>query len=413
MPQRSLRIGFLTPEYPTEEYNGGIGSYVRQMAHSMVGLGQSASVLLCVSSGEGITWDGPVQICRLAVPEIASHLPQPLGKRSGLIFARHLAERARDLNLDLLEAPEFSGLTAFLSLVKPHDLKVAVRLHECSAICRSFDRNHLGSIEGRIRNRLQDWLERRAIETADSVTAISEATTHLTKKMLRLRRDDFRVTPNPVGDLFFSPAEDGPTSGEPLVLFAGRLQWKKGPDLLVRAVPALLKRHPNARFCLAGGDTNTGPAGTSMFAYLLSLVSGHARTRVEFTGFLKPEQLLKKYHEATVCVFPSRWEGFGLAAAEAMACGKPVVVSDAPGFRELICDGVTGIFAKGEDVAALASAIDGLLCDPQLRQSLATAGRDVVFKRSHGSAVGRSTLSVYREAVLGPAFLQMPTKASI
>jgi len=243
-------------------------------------------------------------------------------------------------------------------------------------------------------------LERRAIETADSVTAISQTTVDLTRKLLRVKRDDFQVTPNPVNDLFFSEWEAKPVSDEPQVLFVGRLQWLKGPDLLIQAVPALLKRHPDAHFCFAGGDTNTGPGGTSMLAHLLSMLPEQARARVEFTGFLQPEQVLRKYHEATVCVFPSRWEGFGLVAAEAMACGKAVILSDNPGFRELLSDRGTGLLSKREDPQALASAVDLLLSDSHLRQTLGAAARDDVLARFHGSAVGKSILSTYREAMV-------------
>jgi len=400
--ERPLRIGFLTTEYPTS-YTGGIGSYVRQMAHTMVKLGHSVCVLLCVSSPESFTWDGPVLVHTIGVPEDASRLPLPLGKRSGVIFARRLAELAKKHDLDLLEAPEYLGLTAFLSLVKPAKLRVVVRLHTCASICRSLNGYHPASALSRLRDSAQDWLERRAIETADSVTAISSATVELTTRMLRLRRNDLLVTPNPVTDLFFSPATDSPIAAEPIVLFAGRLEWRKGPDLLIKALPAILERHPRVRFCFVGGDTNSGPGGTSMHAYLSSLVPGQASARVEFTGFVGPEQLLRRYRESTVCVFPSRWEGFGLVAAEAMACGKPVVVSDTSGFREVISDKVTGLFAKSEDPEALAATINELLCDSRFRQVLGATARDLAVTRFHSDAVGTSMLGIYRRTIAAKA----------
>ncbi len=247
-------------------------------------------------------------------------------------------------------------------------------------------------------------MEKRAIETADSVTAISQATVALTRQTLALRRDDFRVTPNPVDDLFFSPAPHGPVPSEPNVLFVGRLQWLKGPDLLAKAVPAVLARHPNARFCFVGGDTNTAPGATSMLAHLLQLLPEGVRDRVEFTGFLRPDQTLKKYWDSTVCVFPSRWEGFGLVAAEAMACGKAVVVTDIGGFSEIISEGVTGLLVPGEDPQLLASAIDILLGNARLRQTIGAAAKAAVFARFQGDAVARSILHTYDEA---PAFVKL------
>jgi glycosyltransferase involved in cell wall biosynthesis len=400
VPERPLRIGFLTPEYPTEAYSGGIGSYVRQMAHSLTELGHSVFVLLAVPSGEGVTWDGPVPIHRVPQSGLTARLPEPLAKCSSPIFARRLARLAGKLGLDVLEAPEFGGLTAFLHAFKPHGLHVVVRLHTCSAICRSLANSKPQSMRIQLAHRGQDWLEKRAIETADSVTAISRATVDLTTTMLGIKRTDFHVTPNPVNELFFSSTDTAPASGEPLVVFAGRLEWRKGPDILMRALPVLFERHPKTRVCLAGGDTNTAPGGVSGLTYLSSLIPESARAQVEFSGFLQPEQLLKKYREAAVCVFPSRWEGFGLVAAEAMACGKAVVVSDTPGFRELISDGETGLFANAEDPQELASAIDVLLSDSRLRNALgAAAGRDV-RARFRGNSVGKSILRVYRDATV-------------
>jgi glycosyltransferase involved in cell wall biosynthesis len=312
-----------------------------------------------------------------------------------------LALLARELSLDLLEAPEFAGLTAFLNLFRPPALRVVVRLHTCSAICRALDSHRPASFKGRFKNGLQDWLERRAIETADRVTAISNATVDLTKRVLGLRRDDFHVTPNPVNDLFFSPTESEQIPGEPLVLFVGRLEWIKGPDLLIRALPTILKRHPNVRFCLAGGDTNTAPGGGSMLAYLSCLTPENARAHVEFTGFLTPEQLSKKYRRATVCVFPSRWEGFGLVAAEAMACGKATVVTDVGGLRDVVADGETGVVVKGEAPESLASALDTLLSDAPLRARLGAAAREAALARFHGTVIAEAMVSAYRAAMVG------------
>ena len=82
-----------------------------------------------------------------------------------------------------------------------------------------------------------------------------------------------------------------------------------------------------------------------------------------------------------------------------MACGKAVVVSDTPGFRELISEGVTGLFAKAEDPLGLASAISVLLSDGHLREKLGVAARQDMRARFRGATVGQSILSVYRKAM--------------
>jgi glycosyltransferase involved in cell wall biosynthesis len=394
-----LRIGFLTPEYPTETYTGGIGSYVRQMAHSLVKLGHSAYVLLYAPSGEGLSWDGPIPIYKIRASGFASRLPEPLGKGASLIFARVLAKLANELSLDVLEAPEFGGLTAFLDLVKPRKLRVVVRLHTCSSIVRHINKSHPTSMREWLAWRLRDWLEKRSILTADAVTAVSNAIGEETRRSLRLTRGDFQVVPNSVSDSAFSFAEETRETGNPMVLFVGRLEWRKGPDLLIRALPTVLERQPGTLFRFAGMDTLTGPGRTSMRSHLDSLLPSDERSRVDFCGHLARPQLEEVLRSATVCVFPSRYEGLPMVCLEAMAYGKAIVATNIPGFCELLSDGETGLIVREEDPKSLASALVKLLSDSQLRARLGNAARETARSQFHGTVVAKSMLRVYRASI--------------
>jgi len=79
-------------------------------------------------------------------------------------------------------------------------------------------------------------------------------------------------------------------------------------------------------------------------------------------------------------VMPSRWEGFGLAAAEAMACSLPVIASDVPGLRDLVTPGRTGVLVERNDAVALAEAIEDLVGDAARRQAMGQAGRARIAK---------------------------------
>lgn len=396
--ERPLRIGFLTTEYPTEAYNGGIGSYVCQMAHSLHQLGHSAFVLLAASSGPTLDWDGPIPIHRVRVPDFASRLPEPLGKGASLAFAMRLRKICTELKLDVLEAPEFIGLTAFLRMLKPSNLRVVVRLHTCSSIVRRINNSEPSSIRERLDWGLRDRLEKQAIVTADAVTAVSSAIVDETKNALAFRRSDFQVVPNSVNESAFSekPSRNG---HRPTLLFVGRLEWRKGPDLLIRALPALLESYPDLQVCFAGGDTKTGPERGSMMAYLKSLLPKQALSKVEFRGHLNAAQLSKAMQDATICVFPSRYEGLPMVCLEAMAGGKPIVTTSIPGFRDLILDGKTGLTAKEEDPESLASALIRMLEDASLRANLGTAAREFAHERFHGKTVAESMVTVYRNAL--------------
>jgi glycosyltransferase involved in cell wall biosynthesis len=316
------------------------------------------------------------------------------------MFGQGLAKLANQLNLDLLEAPEFLGLTAFLSLVKPPRLRVVVRLHTCSSIVRHLNKTKAASLKEHLQWKLRDRLEKRSILTADAVTAVSSAIVEETRRALRLTRSDFQVVPNSVNDSAFSPAEGIKETDSPMVLFIGRLEWRKGPDLLIRALPNVLMRQPRLRLCLVGMDTLTAPARTSMLSYLRSLLPNSALPNVSFRGHLSAPEVAQAMQEATVCVFPSRYEGLPMVCLEAMARGKPIITTDIPGFRELISDGETGLIARGEDPESLTSTLERLLADAPLRAKLGAAAQEFARARFRGAVVANSMVSVYRAALV-------------
>jgi glycogen synthase len=401
MIDRPLRIGFLTTEYPTEGFTGGIGSYVRQMAHSLAGLGHSVFVIFHDPLSEGVSWDGPVPIHRFRVSGSMMGLPWPLGKGPSILYARGLAKLTSELDLDVLEAPEWLGLTALLSLVKPAKLRVIVRLHTCSSIIRRSNRSRPASLRESIDNYRRDWIEKRAIQTADTVTAVSKTIGGETKKALALKTGDFLVIPNAVKDSAFHSGEEKTFSAIPLVLFVGRLEWRKGPDLLIKAIPTVLKKHPNVIFRFAGLDTQTSPENSSMKAYLENLLPKEFRANVEFCGHLGPADLERAFGSAALCVFPSRYEGLPMVCLEAMARGKAIITTDLPGFCELISDGETGVIVPAEDPESLASALLRVLPEDPLRTRLGQAARATARAHFNSTVVAASMLEVYRDSLNG------------
>ncbi|WP_234347898.1 glycosyltransferase [Streptomyces specialis] len=143
----------------------------------------------------------------------------------------------------------------------------------------------------------------------------------------------------------------------PLVVCVGRLCPQKGQDLLLRAWPAVAAAVPGARLALVGD----GPDRRA-----LRLAAG---PDVLFAGHTDDVQ--PWYAAADVVVLPSRWEGMALAPLEAMAVGRPVVVTDVGGARESLPPGhVPHALVPPEDPAALAGALTALLADPVRRRAL-------------------------------------------
>ncbi|MFE2170835.1 glycosyltransferase [Streptomyces sp. NPDC059447] len=151
----------------------------------------------------------------------------------------------------------------------------------------------------------------------------------------------------------------------PLAVCVGRLCQQKGQDVLLRAWPELLATVPGARLALVGD----GPD-----AERLRRTAALSGTRVLFAGAAR--DIRPWLRAADLVVLPSRWEGMALAPLEAMACGRPVLVSDVSGARESLPPGQGRLcLVPPEDPTALAKALGGLLAEPRLLTELGEQAR--------------------------------------
>jgi glycosyltransferase involved in cell wall biosynthesis len=124
--------------------------------------------------------------------------------------------------------------------------------------------------------------------------------------------------------------------------------------------------------------------------------------QVTFSGRVTREELVRLYNRSELVVSPSLYEGFGLPAAEAMACGVPVVATTAGAFPEVIDHGVTGLLVSPGDPAALAEAIAQLMDDAALRRRMGDAGRARIEERFTWRQTALRTAALYGE-VLAPS----------
>jgi glycosyltransferase involved in cell wall biosynthesis len=127
--------------------------------------------------------------------------------------------------------------------------------------------------------------------------------------------------------------------------------------------------------------------------------------RVKMTGKLSYHSLVEIYSSKTILVMSSLYEGFGLPAAEAMACGTPVVVTDAGALKEVV-DESCGIIVPMRDPKAMADAVMKLLKDPALRQRMGEAGRRRAVENFSWQAAAANTMKVYEDVIVAhdPAY---------
>lgn len=199
------------------------------------------------------------------------------------------------------------------------------------------------------------------------------------------------VIPNGV---FAEHFTDGPPPGTfraslpelgdaPYVLFLSRLHWSKGCDLLGEAFARLAAERPDVHLVAIGPDQG-GRA----------LVEQHIRERVHFTGEVNGPRKHAAIRECAVFFLPSRHEGFSMAITEAMAWGRPVVISEQCHFP-LVADAGCGRVTPLEP-AAFADALAGLLADSAEAEACGARGRDLVLSRFTWPEIAQQTVDLYR-----------------
>jgi glycosyltransferase involved in cell wall biosynthesis len=216
-----------------------------------------------------------------------------------------------------------------------------------------------------------DRAARLATPLVRSASAVVAASPFLAAAARGLGARDVRLIPNGVE----LPPDPGAPDDPPHVLFAGRLSEEKGIQDFVQATEGLPR--------VIVGD-------------------GPLRERVpEAVGFVAPADLGAYYRRAAVVCVPSRREGYGMVAREAMAHVRPVVATAVGGLEDAVEDGVTGLLVPRADPAALRAAVEKLLGDATLRAELGANARRRAEERYSWSAATESLLSAYTDAARG------------
>ena len=119
--------------------------------------------------------------------------------------------------------------------------------------------------------------------------------------------------------------------------------------------------------------------------------------RVSFVSGITDEELVREYAKASIAVVPSLYEGFGLPAAEAMACGKPVISTTGGALPEVV--GNAGLLVPPGDPRQLANGICYLLSNPGLQKELGTKARTRMVEMFNWKAAAENTVEVYKKAI--------------
>lgn len=366
-------------------FGAGIGTYAANWARALTDAGHDVHVLTRNHEGvlerggsdyPGVTFhvidpaDGP--------PRLDHNYPYARHSLAVLKSIRRLHDRH---GFDVIEYADYWAEGHALSQAKRttselDSVTLVCRLHTSSALCRELDDDatypHYAAY--------LDIMEHESIAHADLVLSPSTDLLEITRAFMQqhdlgkiksgsVLRYPFDL--DSVSDLR-SASSDEPGSSANTVLYFGRMERRKGVDILAIAGQKLLERGIDARFAFVGGDTGSGPFGRSMRKHTRKLVDSKWTGHFEFRPPVSRAELGPLIDSAAVCCFPARWDNFPNALLEAMALGSPIVSANSGGPGEIVVHEESGLLCEAEDPDALADALERALTDEALREAIAS-----------------------------------------
>jgi len=381
-------IASLAPRY------GGPPKACFELSRELARRGHDLAIYTTTIDGDGDLTVPLAEPQRIEGVQIRSF---PVQWPRGYVFSPPLA-RALKVAIPQYDLVHIHSLYLFSSLAAAHYCQrfgVPYLVQPHGSLDPYLYRRHRG------RKRIYEFLvERRNLNRAAAIHFATEEERELTRP-LRLEAPGI-VAPVGLNLAEYGDAVPGAfakawpqTRGRSLILFLGRLNFKKGLDLLARAFGQVARQRDDVGLVLAGPDD--GGHGASVRRWL---ATEGVLDKTTFTEMLLGAEKLSAFRAADVFVLPSYSENFGISVIEAMACEVPVVVSNKVNIWREVIEARAGLVVDC-DAGALGDALVTLLGDPARRKAMGRQGRRLVEARFTWEAVGERMTGAYRQIVEG------------
>lgn len=286
-------------------------------------------------------------------------------------YAAQAAVHAKNIPHDIIHTHDW--LTAEAGIQAK---KISGQPHVMHVHATEFDRS------GETPNQAVYDLEKRGMEQADRVIAVSEYTKKMLMKHYGIKEWKIDVVHNAVKPNFSTFHKSHHINpGDQVVLFLGRMTMQKGPDYFLQMARKVLDHMKKVKFVMAGD-------GDMMDQIIRMSISLGIERNVLFSGFLKGDEISRAYAEADLYVMPSVSEPFGITPLEAIRQGTPVLISKQSGISEVIKNALRVDFW---DVDEMANKVVAALKYPALHQTLRERSADEVSKMSWQKQAGEIT----------------------
>ncbi|MFY8111196.1 MAG: glycosyltransferase family 4 protein [Flavobacterium sp.] len=380
-----MHIAFLTPEYPHPRvlHAAGIGTSIKNLVEALVTKGIQVSVFVYGQSEGAIFEEAGVTVHLLKNRKY---------KMLGWYWHRKCIQKYLNTHIvsekiDLVEAPDWTGITAFMKLKAP----LVIRFHGSDA--------YFCHLEKRKQKRKNYWFEKVAMMRATAFVAPTAFAADVTKELFGLTRKNIKVIYNGINLHEFK--NDFPLIYENgLILYVGTIIRKKG----VFELPAIFNKVreviPEVRLVLIGSDAaDIQTQSSSTWELLKKEFEEEDLEQVSYLGKMPYDKVQEYIRKANVCVFPSFAETFGMVTIESMALNKAVVSNGFGWSQELMVDGESGFLVPPTNHAEFAKHIITLLDNQNLCEKIGIAARQRVDSTFDIQQIAQQNVDFYESII--------------
>jgi glycogen synthase len=401
-----MRILYISTEYPPDTGFGGIATYTKAMAEIMAGRGHTVEVITRSKDLKTLTktinnvvvhrifagtyglpqgrWAYPLRYLSY------KNIPHSLIYRAWAIEAdkAYCQLTAGNGMFDIVEYPDCGGEGCFVSRHK--NQTTVCRLHTPWTMVRRLDK-----ISEPVADRFYcALLEKSALRNASAISAPSQAIAAAIKKMWNIKTDS--VFPNPL-----LPREYPVHHGNGWV-YTGRVEYRKGVHLLLKAYSRLCRQFDPPLLTLVGAPFGNLPDGQTYGDYITGMIADlDLSQRVKWIKGVAHDEIFGYLAASAVAIFPSLWENFPYSCLEARACGCTVVVPRCGGFPEIVTDHKDGMVFDTENMQDLSGKLALLLQDQALQARLGTQAAHTASTLCNAQAIGKRSEDFYESLLNG------------
>jgi glycosyltransferase involved in cell wall biosynthesis len=378
-----MHIAFITSHYPFKDAKsvGGIGTSIKNLAEELTHLGHNVSVFVYAQEKDHFVIYETISIYKIKNAYLRGF--------SWYLTRKKIQKKIQEVNqinkIDIVEAPDWEGITSFINLQIP----IVLRLNGSDAyFCYLEERRN------KFKNKFH---EKRALLKADGIISVSDFTAKITQQVFKITKA-YTVIPNGVNVEKFKPTSI--SSDEKIILYFGGIIRKKGLLEIPHYFNIVNQKHPEVKLLLIGKDMPDVSSGNSSTQVMMeSLFTEDAIKNVYFLGS-KPYNEIKDYiNKATICIFPSYAEAMPVSWLEAMALEKAIIGSDIGWSNEIIENGNNGFKVNPKDYTTFASRIIALLDNDELKNNIEKEARITILKTFSTQVTALKTVEYYKKII--------------